>query len=127
MSDQNVRVLLRGDESCGADRRPPAAGGGQGADGGGGGLGAAAGAVPGHHPRTRTPAPRGRALHRKQVLYCTVYCAVLYITIHRVIIAGFLTDGPAIKLQDKLRIGDWIRSIDGHQVSGENDKAGETD
>ena len=32
------------------------------------------------------------------------------------IIAGFLTDGPAIKQQDKLRIGDWIRSIDGHQV-----------
>ena len=32
------------------------------------------------------------------------------------IIAGFLTDGPAIKLQDKLRVGDWIRSIDGHQV-----------
>ena len=73
MTDQNVRVLLRGDESCGADRRPPAAGGGQGGDGGGGGLGAAAGALPGHHPRTRTPAPRGRALHRKQVLYCTVY------------------------------------------------------
>ena len=81
MPDQNVRVLLRGDESCGADRRPPAAGGGQGGDGGGGGLGAAAGALPGHHPRPRTPAPRGRALHRQQVLYCAVYCAVLYCTV----------------------------------------------
>ena len=37
-------------------------------------------------------------------------------TANRVIIAGFLTDGPAIKQQDKLRVGDWIRSIDGHQV-----------
>ena len=28
---------------------------------------------------------------------------------------------------DKLRVGDWIRSIDGHQVSGDHDKARETD
>jgi len=41
-------------------------------------------------------------------------------TANRVIIAGFLTDGPAIKQQDKLRIGDWIRSIDGHQVTLDN-------
>ena len=41
-------------------------------------------------------------------------------TANRVIIAGFLTDGPAIKHHDKLMIGDWIRSIDGHQVTLDN-------
>ena len=34
----------------------------------------------------------------------------------RLIIAGFRPGAPAIKLFDKLRIGDWIRSIDGLQV-----------
>ena len=41
-------------------------------------------------------------------------------TANRVIIAGFLTDGPAIKHVDKLKVGDWIRSIDGHQVTLDN-------
>ena len=37
-------------------------------------------------------------------------------TANRVIIAGFITDGPAIKQHDKLKIGDWLRTIDGQQV-----------
>ena len=41
-------------------------------------------------------------------------------TANRVIIAGFLTDGPAIKHTDKIKVGDWIRSIDGHQVNYSN-------
>ena len=41
-------------------------------------------------------------------------------TANRVIIAGFLTDGPAIKQHDKLKIGDWLRSIDGQQVTLDN-------
>ena len=41
-------------------------------------------------------------------------------TANRIIIAGFLTDGPAIKHHDKLRIGDWLRTIDGQQVSLDN-------
>ena len=45
-----------------------------------------------------------------------VIIIIIDMTSLRVIIAGFLTDGPAIKQQDKLRVGDWIRSIDGHQV-----------
>ena len=74
----------------------------------------------GHQPPEDAPFTANRC--------CTVYRTVLYSTIdtlqYRVIIAGFLTDGPAIKLQDKLRVGDWIRSIDGHQVSGDNDNGG---
>ena len=31
-------------------------------------------------------------------------------------IAGLLQGGPASKLRDKLRPGDWLRSIDGQQV-----------
>ena len=34
-----------------------------------------------------------------------------------VIVAGYLTDGPAIKISDKLRIGDVIRLVDGQQVN----------
>ena len=37
----------------------------------------------------------------------------------RLIIAGFKPGAPAIKLIDKLRLGDWIRSIDGLQVLNE--------
>ena len=32
-----------------------------------------------------------------------------------VVVAGYLTDGPAIKISDKLRIGDVIRLVDGQQ------------
>ncbi len=31
-------------------------------------------------------------------------------------IAGLVAGGPASKLRDKLRPGDWLRSIDGQQV-----------
>lgn len=41
-------------------------------------------------------------------------------TANRVIIAGFITDGPAIKQHDKLKIGDWLRTIDGQQVTLDN-------
>ena len=34
-----------------------------------------------------------------------------------VVVAGYLTDGPAIKISDKLRIGDVIRLVDGQQVN----------
>ena len=34
-----------------------------------------------------------------------------------VIVAGYLTDGPAIKISDKLQIGDVIRLVDGQQVN----------
>ena len=34
-----------------------------------------------------------------------------------VIISGYLTDGPAIKISDKLQIGDIIRLVDGQQVN----------
>jgi hypothetical protein len=34
-----------------------------------------------------------------------------------VVVAGFLTDGPAIKINDKLQIGDIIRLVDGQQVN----------
>ena len=78
------------------------------------------GIIPGHGHQPPEDAPF-TANRYSTVLYCIVlYCTVQY----RVIIAGFLTDGPAIKLQDKLRVGDWIRSIDGHQVSGDNDNGG---
>ena len=35
-----------------------------------------------------------------------------------VVVAGYLTDGPAIKISDKLRIGDVIRLVDGQQGGG---------
>ena len=34
-----------------------------------------------------------------------------------VVVAGYLTDGPAIKISDKLQIGDIIRLVDGQQVN----------
>lgn len=34
-----------------------------------------------------------------------------------VIVSGFLTDGPAIKISDKLQVGDIIRLVDGQQVN----------
>jgi hypothetical protein len=39
-------------------------------------------------------------------------------TASRVVIAGLRPGGPASKLSDKLRPGDWLRSIDGQQVRG---------
>ena len=37
--------------------------------------------------------------------------------LNSVIVAGYLTEGPAIKISDKLRVGDVIRLVDGQQVN----------
>jgi hypothetical protein len=43
-------------------------------------------------------------------------CEEALFTANRILIAGLLAGGPASKLRDKLRPGDWLRSIDGQQV-----------
>ena len=37
-------------------------------------------------------------------------------SLNRLVISGFIPGGPAAKLKNTLKIGDWIRSIDGQQV-----------
>ncbi|TRY75063.1 hypothetical protein TCAL_00628 [Tigriopus californicus] len=37
--------------------------------------------------------------------------------LNNVVVAGYLTDGPAIKISDKLQIGDIIRLVDGQQIN----------